>query len=117
SGELLFEPGDKDAVIAINILDDDIPEDDEIFAVRLTNAKGGAEIGSNDEVDIIIQSNDDAHGIIGFVQSSLSKQVEELEQNSMVTLTIERQRGTHRLVTVQWTANGNINDIFPTSGV
>ncbi|XP_038661208.1 adhesion G-protein coupled receptor V1 isoform X3 [Scyliorhinus canicula] len=117
SGELTFEPGDKDAVIAINILDDDIPEDDEIFAVRLTNAKGGAEIGANDEVDVIIQSNDDAHGIIGFVQSSLSKQVEELEQNSMVTLTIERQRGTHRSVTVQWTANGNINDIFPTSGV
>ncbi|XP_078070005.1 adhesion G-protein coupled receptor V1 [Mustelus asterias] len=117
SGELIFEPGDKDAVIAINILDDDVPEDDEIFAVKLTNAKGGAEIGSNDQVVIVIQSNDDAHGIIGFAQSSLFKQVEELEQNNMVTLSIERLRGTHRLVTVQWAANGSINDIFPTSGV
>uniref|UniRef100_UPI00398F1058 adhesion G-protein coupled receptor V1 isoform X2 n=1 Tax=Pristiophorus japonicus TaxID=55135 RepID=UPI00398F1058 len=117
SGELIFEPGDKEAVIAINILDDDIPEDDEIFAVRLTNAKGGAEIGFNNQVTIVIQSNDDAHGIIGFIQSSLSKQVEELEQDSMVSLRIERLRGTHRPVTVQWTTNGNINDIFPTSGV
>ncbi|XP_078413685.1 adhesion G-protein coupled receptor V1 [Cetorhinus maximus] len=117
SGELIFEPGDKDAVIAINILDDGIPEEDEIFAVRLTNAKGGAEIGSNDQVTIVIQSNDDAHGIIGFVQNSLSKQVEELGQNSMVTLSIERLQGTHRLVAVEWTVSGNINDIFPTSGV
>ncbi|XP_067885769.1 adhesion G-protein coupled receptor V1 [Heterodontus francisci] len=117
SGELIFEPGDKEAVIAINILDDDIPEDDEFFAARLTNAKGGAEIGFNDQVTIIIQSNDDAHGIIGFVQGSLSKQVEELEQDSVVTLHIERLRGKHRPVTIQWTTNGNINDIFPTSGV
>ncbi|XP_043565048.1 adhesion G-protein coupled receptor V1 isoform X2 [Chiloscyllium plagiosum] len=117
SGELIFEPGDKDAVIAISILDDDIPEDDETFAVRLTNAKGGAEIGSNDQVTIVIQSNDDAHGIIGFVQSSLSKQAEELEQNNEVTLSIERLRGTQKVVTVQWTVSGHINDIFPTSGV
>ncbi|XP_067838274.1 adhesion G-protein coupled receptor V1 [Heptranchias perlo] len=117
SGELIFEPGDKEAVLAINILDDDIPEDDEFFAVRLTNAKGGAEIGFNDQVTIVIQSNDNAHGIIGFIQSSLSKQVEELEQDTVVTLSIERLRGTHRPVTVQWTTSGNTNDIFPTSGV
>ncbi|XP_048383057.2 adhesion G-protein coupled receptor V1 isoform X4 [Stegostoma tigrinum] len=117
SGELIFEPGHKDAVIAINILDDDIPEDDETFLVRLTNAKGGAEIGPNDQVAIVIQSNDDAHGIIGFVQSSLSKQVEEFEQNSVVTLSIERLRGTHGVVTVQWTVSGHINDTFPTSGM
>ncbi|XP_032873159.1 adhesion G-protein coupled receptor V1 [Amblyraja radiata] len=117
SEELVFEPGDKEAVIAVNILDDEMPEDAEFFTVRLINAKGGAEIGFNDHVTIVIQANDDAHGIVGFAQSSLSKQVEELEQDSKVTLSVERLRGTYRALTVHWVANGNVNDIFPTSGM
>uniref|UniRef100_A0A4W3JB69 Adhesion G-protein coupled receptor V1 n=1 Tax=Callorhinchus milii TaxID=7868 RepID=A0A4W3JB69_CALMI len=116
-GELVFEPGDEEAVIAVNILDDDVPEETESFTVRLKNSKGGAEIGFNGQVMVHILPNDDAYGIIGFSQSSLSKQVEELDQDSMVTLSIERLRGTHSPVTVQWEASGSFSDIFPTSGV
>ncbi|XP_051876623.1 adhesion G-protein coupled receptor V1 [Pristis pectinata] len=117
SDELVFELGEKEAVIAVNILDDEIPEDDEFFAVRLVNAKGGAEIGFNDHVTLVIQSNDDAHGIIGFAQSSKSMQVQELEQDSKIALSVERLRGTFRALTVHWVTTGNVNDIFPTSGV
>lgn len=68
SGELVFEPGDTEAVIAVNILDDTVPEEEESFRVQLKNPKGGAEIGINGYVKITILSNDDAYGVVGFAQ-------------------------------------------------
>ncbi|XP_027733793.1 adhesion G-protein coupled receptor V1 isoform X6 [Empidonax traillii] len=117
SGELIFEPGDMEAVIAINILDDIIPEEEECFKVWLKNPKGGAEIGVNSFVNIIILSNDNAYGVIAFAQNSLFKQVEEMEQDSLITLNIERLIGTYGRVTVEWIANGSTSDVFPASGV
>ncbi|NWV81048.1 GPR98 protein, partial [Dasyornis broadbenti] len=117
SGELIFEPGDMEAVIAVNILDDIIPEEEERFKVWLKNPKGGAEIGVHSFVDIIIPSNDNAYGVIAFAQSSLFKQVEEMEQDSLITLNIERLIGTYGRVTVEWIANGSISDVFPASGM
>ncbi|XP_073933195.1 adhesion G-protein coupled receptor V1 isoform X3 [Castor canadensis] len=117
SGELIFEPGDREATIAVNILDDMVPEEEESFRVQLKNPKGGAEIGLNGYVKITILSNDDAYGVIGFAQNSLYKQVEEMEQDSLVTLNVERTKGTYGRVTVAWEAGGSISDVFPTSGV
>ncbi|KAF1420925.1 G-protein coupled receptor 98, partial [Spheniscus magellanicus] len=117
SGELIFEPGDMEAVIAVNILDDIIPEEEECFKVWLKNPKGGAEIGVHGFVNIIIPSNDNAYGVIAFAQSSLFKQVEEMEQDSLITLNIERLIGTYGRVTVEWIANGSISDVFPASGM
>ncbi|NXH80376.1 GPR98 protein, partial [Edolisoma coerulescens] len=117
SGELIFEPGDMEAVIAVNILDDIIPEEEECFKVWLKNPKGGAEIGVHSFVNIIIPSNDNAYGVIAFAQSSLFKQVEEMERDSLITLNIERLIGTYGRVTVEWIANGSISDVFPASGM
>ncbi|KAM6225436.1 adhesion G-protein coupled receptor V1 [Rhynchocyon petersi] len=117
SGELLFEPGDREAIIVVNILDDVVPEEEESFRVQLKHPKGGAEIGLDGYVKITIMSNDDAYGIVGFAQNSLYKQVEEMEQDSLVTLNVERLKGTYGHLTVTWEADGSINDIFPTSGV
>ncbi|MBZ3889709.1 G-protein coupled receptor 98, partial [Sciurus carolinensis] len=117
SGELIFEPGDREATIAVNILDDVVPEEEESFRVQLKNPKGGAEIGSDSYVKITILSNDVAYGVVGFAQNSLFKQVEEMEQDSLVTLNVERLKGTYGRLTVAWEADGSINDIFPTSGV
>ncbi|XP_075398780.1 adhesion G-protein coupled receptor V1 [Tenrec ecaudatus] len=117
SGELIFEPGDKEAVIVVNILDDVFPEEEESFRVQLKNPKGGAEIGIDGYVKITINSSDDAYGIIAFAQNSLQKQVEEMEQDSLVTLNVERLKGTYGRVTVTWEADGSSSDIFPASGV
>ncbi|KAM5191785.1 adhesion G-protein coupled receptor V1 [Mantella aurantiaca] len=117
SGELKFEPGQSEATIAINILDDSIPEEDESFRVRLKNPKGGAEIGVHSYVTVIIPSNDYAHGIIGFAQNSLMKQAEEMEQDNLISFSVERLFGTYGQVVVEWFANGSIADIFPTSGM
>lgn len=69
-GELLFAPGDSELQIAVNILDDDIPEVQEDFKVSLKNPKGGAEIGFGGQVSVIVPTNDDAHGVIGFAHVS-----------------------------------------------
>ncbi|ETE65236.1 G-protein coupled receptor 98, partial [Ophiophagus hannah] len=117
SGELIFEPGDKEIVIAINIFDDTVPEAEESFRVWLKNPKGGAEIGPNGYVTIVVPSNDDAHGVVAFAQNSLFKQAEEMEQDTLITLNVERLISTFGHVIVHWEASGSINDIFPTSGV
>ncbi|XP_059551072.1 adhesion G-protein coupled receptor V1 [Myotis daubentonii] len=117
SGELIFEPGVREAIIAVNILDDTVPEEEESFRVQLKNPKGGAEIGINGYVKITILSNDDAYGVVGFAQNSLYKQVEEMEQDSLLTLNVERLKGTYGRITIAWEADGSISDIFPISGV
>ncbi|XP_065821533.1 adhesion G-protein coupled receptor V1 [Labrus bergylta] len=116
-GELHFAPGDSELEIAVNIIDDDIPEEQERFQVSLKNPKGGAEIGFGGQVTVIVPTNDDAHGVIGFAQNSLSVEVEELEQNNQMSLTVERKRGTFGRLTVHWVATGSLADIYPTSGV
>ncbi|XP_074526084.1 adhesion G-protein coupled receptor V1 [Halichoeres trimaculatus] len=116
-GELHFAPGDSELEIAINIIDDDIPEEQERFQISLKNPKGGAEIGFGGQVSVIIPSNDDAHGVIGFAQNSLSVEVEELEQNYQISLSVKRKRGTFGRLTVHWAATGSLADIYPTSGV
>ncbi|KAM9822621.1 adhesion G-protein coupled receptor V1 isoform 2-T2 [Syngnathus typhle] len=116
-GELHFLPGDSELQIAVNVIDDDVPEEQEHFQVRLKNPKGGAEIGFGGQVTVEVPSNDNAHGVIGFAQNSLSLEVEELEQNHQISLTVERRRGTFGRLTVHWTASGSLTDIYPTSGV
>ncbi|NWX90484.1 GPR98 protein, partial [Nothoprocta pentlandii] len=117
SGELIFEPEDMEVIVAVNILDDVIPEEEESFRVLLKNPKGGAEIGAHGVVKIIIPSNDNAYGVIAFAQNSLFKQVEEMEQDNLITLNVERLIGTYGRVTVEWIASGNVSDVFPASGL
>uniref|UniRef100_A0A3P8TGE6 Adhesion G-protein coupled receptor V1 n=1 Tax=Amphiprion percula TaxID=161767 RepID=A0A3P8TGE6_AMPPE len=116
-GELHFAPGDSELEIAVNIIDDDIPEVQEHFQVWLKNPKGGAEIGFGGQVTVIVPTNDDAHGIIGFAENSLSVEVEELEQTNKISLSVERRRGSFGTLHVHWEANGSLPDIKPTSGV
>lgn len=40
-----------------------------------------------------------------------------MEQDGLVTLSVERLKGTYGRITVAWEADGSVSDIFPTSGV
>ncbi|MCI4392676.1 hypothetical protein PGIGA_G00148550 [Pangasianodon gigas] len=117
SAELFFQPGVSELEIAVNIINDDTPEVEERFRVSLKNPKGGAEIGFRGQVTVIIPANDDAYGIVGFAQNSLSLEVDELEMDNLFSLSVERRRGTFGRLTVRWAANGSLEDIFPTLGV
>lgn len=52
----------------MNIIDDDVPEEQEYFHVALKHPKGGAEIGFGGQMTIVVPANDDAHGVIGFAE-------------------------------------------------
>lgn len=69
-GVLHFTPGDRELEIAVNIINDDIPEEQEYFHISLKNPTGGAEIGFGGQVTVFVPTNDDAHGVIGFAQVS-----------------------------------------------
>ncbi len=51
------------------------------------------------------------------IQNSLMREVDELEDDNPVSLSIERRRGRFGRLTVHWSAYGSLDDIFPTSGV
>lgn len=55
--------------------------------------------------------------VIASLQNSLSMELEELEQDNQISLSVERRRGSFGRLTVHWAANGSLADIYPTSGV
>ncbi|CAH1797156.1 unnamed protein product [Owenia fusiformis] len=120
SMSLTFEPGQTEMRVAVNVLDDTIPEDDEIFSVSLTNPKDGANIGGNSDVTVNILSNDDGHGVIEFAEDSLEVTVEELlGRDNPVQLNVIRSKGSAGRVVIKWRAtgtNGDMIDILPLEG-
>ena len=58
-------------MVYVHVVEDSEPELDELFRVELSNPTGGASIGSRGVVDVVIATNDNAHGIIGFAQVQL----------------------------------------------
>ena len=65
---LTFLPGQTSMRVSAVILEDEIPEDTEVFSVELKEPRGGAEIGPDRRVTISILSNDNAHGVIEFAE-------------------------------------------------
>lgn len=65
-----------------------------------------------------ILSNDDAHGVVGFANSSRSIIVSEQDTNVVVSLDVERNRGTFGQVSVTWELSGEhlMGEITPSSG-
>lgn len=68
---VVFESGQERLNITISIINDQIPENDEMFDVVLMNPTGGAEIGSPSSVTVTILGNDDINGVFSFSDSSL----------------------------------------------
>ena len=62
-----FNPGQTLAAIPISIVDDQAPEFDESFRIRLLSAgiQGGASLGSPTECTVTIAENDYPYGLIG----------------------------------------------------
>jgi len=51
-----------------------------------------------------------------YFQDSIEKTLEETSRDNIFTLTVVRHRATFGKVSVDWTAEGNINDITPVTG-
>uniref|UniRef100_A0A8C9PYP3 Calx-beta domain-containing protein n=1 Tax=Spermophilus dauricus TaxID=99837 RepID=A0A8C9PYP3_SPEDA len=66
-GNITFPPGRATVIYNLTVLDDEVPENDEIFFIYMTSLEGGAEINtSRNSVEIIIKKND---APVRFIQS------------------------------------------------
>ena len=55
--------------LTIGIADDEEPEDNELICIQLQNPQGGATVGADDKVTVIIQANDYVAGLLSFTPS------------------------------------------------
>jgi G-protein coupled receptor 98 len=112
----MFRPGETTLFFTIAIFNDNVPEVNEDFNVRLSMPSGGARLGEQTSITMTILTNDDAHGVIGFNGDSLSSIVMEVDRE--LTLNIDRGQGTFGMVLVEWELSGDHSDgeITPTSG-
>ena len=60
NGVLTFKQGELEKDIAIEIIDDDEPEEDEMFIVKLSNPSSNARIGSEGMTIVTIIDDDGA---------------------------------------------------------
>ena len=87
------------ATVALTILADDIPEQDETIQVVLSNPMGGATVGDRGTTLIIIEANDNAGGVVGFAPLSRSAVIGEGESGSVELV---RSVSAFGVVRVSW---------------
>ncbi|XP_071964162.1 adhesion G-protein coupled receptor V1-like [Antedon mediterranea] len=106
------------------ILNDDIPEDDEVFTFELSVLSGAGQVTVSQGISrVTIEANDDAYGIIGF--SSVGPLVisEDPFEETIVNVTCSRERGafssvsaTFEIMGIELTDGSGPDDILPSSG-
>jgi hypothetical protein len=52
--------------VTLSVVDDTIPEDDEVIVVGLKNPDGGASVANNAAVEVVLMANDYVGGQIRF---------------------------------------------------
>lgn len=103
SGTLTFGNGETTKTISINVLTDQHPEMAENFTVVLSNPSPRSVLGNPSVLTVLIQKNDDPHGVISFDnQNELLILNEDLHNSGIVQ--VNRSRGTFGIVTVSWRA-------------
>lgn len=90
SGNLTFSVGQTIGNILIRISEDDIPELDKSFKIRLLNVSNGR-LGSQTVSTLTVLASDDPYGLFLFSESN--RPVREAEANTLVVLTIQRRKG------------------------
>ena len=71
SGSVQFADGQQRATFTVDIVNDALPELDEVFVVELESATDGAEIGNQNVIIVTILANDDINGVFFFSNTSL----------------------------------------------
>jgi G-protein coupled receptor 98 len=71
SGTVQLIGGQQRAMFMIDIVNDAIPELDEVFTVELESATDGAQIGNQNVITVTILANDDINGVFSFSNTSL----------------------------------------------
>ncbi|XP_033630178.1 sodium/calcium exchanger 3-like [Asterias rubens] len=95
---LIFEPGETEKVIEIEIIDDNEWEPDETFFVKLAmDANNEASLGHRSVMQVIIM-NDDEPGVLEFTKTSYLVK----ESAGVVFVPVGRNQGVDGKIEVQW---------------
>ena len=76
-GILQLPPGVREGTISVMVLDDMIPEDQELLTISLLGTTGDAVLGTPTNATLIIPPNDDPNGLFSFSENSVSVDVTE----------------------------------------
>ena len=99
-----FAAGQETVEIRIEIIDDDVEEDDEQFAVRIYEPSAGAALGAVSRTLITI-INDDLPGIFTFVEEEVSA----VHSAECAVVSVRRQHGCSGAVAFSWrTLDGSV---------
>ncbi len=99
SGTLTFGPGEATKSFTVHVTSDPAHEGSEAFQVTLSNAGGGASLGSPAGAAVTITDDDDPAGLIDF--KSLRYDVDENE-DGQATVTVQRLGGVGGAVSVDY---------------
>ena len=121
SGTLWYGVGQSSHTLLIQIYPDTIPEITEEFIGQLSNPTNQAVIHeTNGNITVRILTNDNAHGVIGFSEDSISVVLPELSiqdtnRQQDHSLNVVRLGGTFGNVVVKFLVTGQgVEDISPT---
>lgn len=115
SGNLTFSVGQTIGTIVLHISEDDIPELDKTFKIRLLNISHGR-LGSQTVSTLTVLANDDPYGLFLFSESS--RPISVAEANVLVILTIQRRKGLMGRVQVMYRSLRDTDPLpFSTPGV
>jgi len=98
SGTLTWNDGDASSKpVTIPLLDDDALEGSETFRVTLSNATGGAAIGSRSQATLTIVDNESA-GVLSFTSATATVG----EANGSITIAVRRTGDSDGAITVRY---------------
>jgi hypothetical protein len=73
AGTLFFWPGQRAQTVTIGVVDDSVPEVDEMLTVAFGTPTGGARVAPlAARVAVLIAANDDPKGVVGFKAATLA---------------------------------------------
>jgi len=100
-GVLTFGPGETEKTVEVEIIDDDEPEEDEMFLVKLSNPRPApAKIGS-EGMTIVTIIDDDEPGLLGFKDEETHATVQESDGHAHIF--VSRFKGSTGTVSVDYT--------------
>ena len=96
SGELNFDPGGREAMITVSLLDDELAEGNESFAIELTSEAEGIDLGGRTSIEVVVIDNESS---AGFDQLA----IEAGESVGEMALVVNRSGGLIAEATVAYT--------------
>ena len=123
--EVWLDSNEMEKSLPILIVDDLMPEDEEVFSVSLIpeSATGGASVGGHHQAFVTIEASDSPHGMLVFRQPAHQNIEEPIGNRVLVdNIIVKRKQGLQGVIKAHWVAVNALtgetakSDVFPANG-